>query len=297
MSVRSVATNTNFNAIAIGNFSYSVDETFVSGSSVRPITQVYFGSGISMLRGDLVQTTGAGVSYTINGSGAFGTDFDGGNITIAGGKGTGAGTPGDVIFATSTALGTGTTLQSLTNRGRFKGNSGQLILNNYTTTTSFTGTLVGLLGFDASGNVLTIAPEVASQSGQSGKYLTTDGTNTSWATISGGNIYNIDGTLTGNRTVTLGLNNLTFDGSAGGDIILADATHIQLGSVGGTKFGTTIAEKLAFYGLNPIAQQTTSVTSGAFVQNSTNAVYQDSTFSGYTIGQIVEALRFLGLLA
>jgi hypothetical protein len=175
--------------------------------------------------------------------------------------------------------------------------TGQLTLNNYTTTTSFTGTLVGLLGFDSSGNVLTIAPEVASQSGQTGKFLTTDGTNTSWATISGGNIYNTDGTLTGNRVVTLGLNNLTFDGSAGGDIIYSDATNIQLGSVTGTKFGTTSAEKLAFYGLSPIAQQTTSVTAGAFVQNSTNAVYQDSTFSGYTIGQIVEALRFLGLLA
>jgi len=175
--------------------------------------------------------------------------------------------------------------------------AGQLRLASYLTTTSYTGTLVGLLGFDASGNVLTIAPEVASQSGQTGKFLTTDGTNTSWATISGGNIYNTDGTLTGNRVVTLGLNNLTFDGSAGGDIIYSDATNIQLGSVTGTKFGTTTAEKLAFYGLSPIAQQTTSVTAGAFVQNSTNAVYQDSTFSGYTIGQIVEALRFLGLLA
>lgn len=52
-----------------------------------------------------------------------------------------------------------------------------------------------------------------SQTGNSGKYLTTDGSTLSWGTVSTANIYNSDGTLTGNRTVTSGGFNLTFTGS------------------------------------------------------------------------------------
>lgn len=52
-----------------------------------------------------------------------------------------------------------------------------------------------------------------SQSGNSGKYLTTDGTNLSWATVSGGtNIYNSNGSTTSSRTVTDNYG-LTFTGS------------------------------------------------------------------------------------
>jgi hypothetical protein len=85
----------------------------------------------------------------------LGTDIGGSNFTIAGGRGTGTGTPGDVIFSTSTATTTGTTLQTLTNRARFKGGTGQFVLNAYTSTSSFTGTAAGYLAFDASGNVIT----------------------------------------------------------------------------------------------------------------------------------------------
>ena len=67
--------------------------------------------------------------------------------------------------------------------------SGQLVLPLYTATSSFTGTAVGLLGFDSLGNILTTA-------------ATTDS-----------NIYNTDGTLTSARTLTSGGYNLTFTGS------------------------------------------------------------------------------------
>jgi hypothetical protein len=208
----------------------------------------------------------------------FGVFYNTGNVTNAsnlnyGGYGFIANGTSSIGLSFFTNNGPDTSTVLATEKMRLQG-SGSLRLLNYTTTTSFTGTLVGLLGFDSSGNVLTVDPASSDT-----------------------NIYNTDGTLTGNRTVTLGLNNLTFDGSAGGNIILSDATHIKLGTTTGTKFGTLTSEKLAFYGSNPIAQQTTSVTAGAFVQNSVNAVYQDSTFSGYTVGQVVEALRFLGLLA
>jgi len=52
-----------------------------------------------------------------------------------------------------------------------------------------------------------------SQTGNNGKYLTTDGTSASWVTVSTSNIYNSNGTLTSNRTLTSGGFNLTFTGS------------------------------------------------------------------------------------
>jgi len=67
--------------------------------------------------------------------------------------------------------------------------SGQLVLPLYTATSSFTGTAIGVLGFDSLGNILTTA-------------ATTDT-----------NIYNADGTLTSARTLTSGGFNLTFTGS------------------------------------------------------------------------------------
>ena len=59
-----------------------------------------------------------------------------------------------------------------------------------------------------------------SQTGNGGKYLTTDGVNLSWGTVSTANIYNSNGTLTANRTIsaggfTLTINPLTtFSGAA-----------------------------------------------------------------------------------
>jgi hypothetical protein len=100
----------------------------ISGFNAN-ITEVYFGSGPNngyYASGTTGNVTGIGVSYSINGSGAFGTDFAGGNITIAGGKGTGTGTPGDVIFSTATTTSTGTTLQTLTNRVWIKGENGNV---------------------------------------------------------------------------------------------------------------------------------------------------------------------------
>jgi Tfp pilus assembly protein PilZ len=46
-----------------------------------------------------------------------------------------------------------------------------------------------------------------------------------------------------------------------------------------------------------VYQETTGVGNAAFVQGSVNAVYEDSTFDGYTLKQIVKALRNQGLLA
>lgn len=82
------------------------------------------------------------------------TDGYGSSLILAGGRGRGTGTPGKFIVQTSTATTTGTTLQTLSNRLEVDG-TGQLKLNGYTSTSVFTGTVAGLLGFDSSGNIIT----------------------------------------------------------------------------------------------------------------------------------------------
>lgn len=67
----------------------------------------------------------------------------------------------------------------------------------------------------------------------------------------------------------------------------------------GTNKGFAFASgfKLGFFGATAIVQPTTSVAGGTFVANSGTAVNDASTFDGYTLKQIVAALRNLGLLA
>jgi len=57
------------------------------------------------------------------------------------------------------------------------------------------------------------------------------------------------------------------------------------------------AMKLGFFGATPIIQPTTGVAGATFVENSGTPINTASTFDGYTIAQVVKALRNLGLLA
>jgi hypothetical protein len=112
------------NSVAIGvNSLITGSNQFIAGGigadtlNTTAITNVYFGSGV---QGNQVAATN-GISYTINGSGAFGGNRPGGSVTIAGGKGTGNATPGFVAFSTSTPLSSpadSLTLQTLTERAR-----------------------------------------------------------------------------------------------------------------------------------------------------------------------------------
>jgi hypothetical protein len=99
----------------------------------------------------------------------------------------------------------------------------------------------------------------------------------------------------GDNTVTIGNSSVT-DVYVNGNIVIQDKNIVLSDSVG-TKIGTTTTQKLAFYGDTPIVQPTTAVASATAVHGSGSAVKEDSTFGGYTIGQIVTALQTLGLLA
>lgn len=88
--------------------------------------------------------------------------------------------------------------------------------------------------------------------------------------------------------MTVGASSLTF----------ADAFNLVVNATTGTKIGTATSQKLGFWNAAPIVQPTTGVAEATFVENAGGtAVNVDSTFDGYTVQQVVKALRNAGLLA
>lgn len=80
-------------------------------------------------------------------------------------------------------------------------------------------------------------------------------------------------------------------------LTLGEGDNIVLGTSTGTQIGTAASQMLGFYGATPIIQPTTGVGEAAFVENlGGTAVNDDSTFGGYTLQQIAQALQSLGLL-
>lgn len=109
----------------VGPTASGISFTSGSGGIARAVSMFGIGTGndllmvraaaaVLQLGADL---NGAAISQTLQAcNGITGTDKTGGNFTIASGKGTGAGTVSQVLIQTPTALGSGTTAQSLTTR-------------------------------------------------------------------------------------------------------------------------------------------------------------------------------------
>jgi hypothetical protein len=103
--------------------------------------------------------------------------------------------------------------------------------------------------------------------------------------------------ITGTFAVT-GASTLTGLLTANGGITLGDAQNIAFNTTTGTKIGAATTQKLSFWNATPIVQPTTAVASATVVSpgGGTN-IKTDDTFDGYTIAQVVKALRNAGLLA
>jgi hypothetical protein len=82
-----------------------------------------------------------------------------------------------------------------------------------------------------------------------------------------------------------------------GGITLADATNIGVGTGTGTKIGTSTTQKFGFWNATPIVQPTTAIAASTFVANTSGIANDTATFDGYTAGQVVKALRNMGILA
>lgn len=64
----------------------------------------------------------------------------------------------------------------------------------------------------------------------------------------------------------------------------------------GLYIGGAATDKLSLWGVAPIVQPTTAISAATFVTNTSGIINDTATFDGYTIGQVVKALRNAGLL-
>jgi hypothetical protein len=93
-------------------------------------------------------------------------------------------------------------------------------------------------------------------------------------------------------------NNTTrFEITGNGLIKISEGGNFEIGTTTGTKIGTATTQKLAFWNSTPIVQPTTAVTAATLVSNLGTPLTSTDTFDGYTLAQIVKALRNTGLLA
>jgi hypothetical protein len=66
---------------------------------------------------------------------------------------------------------------------------------------------------------------------------------------------------------------------------------------GDMRFGATTTNKIGFWNTNPILQPTTAIAASTLVSNLGTPLTDTDTFDGYTIKQVVKALRNMGILA
>ena len=86
------------------------------------------------------------------------------------------------------------------------------------------------------------------------------------------------------------------DTTFGGNVITS-TRNIVTDTTTGTKIGTATGQKLGLWNATPIIQPTTAVAAATFAANTSGIANDTATVDGYTIGQVVKALRNIGALA
>jgi hypothetical protein len=98
-------------------------------------------------------------------------------------------------------------------------------------------------------------------------------------------------------------NNIAFSAditnSGGGEALAFDVVNgnFKFGTGTGTKIGTGTTQKIGFWNATPIVQPTTAVAAATLASLGGTTITDTDTFDGYTLKQIVKALRNAGLLA
>jgi hypothetical protein len=82
-----------------------------------------------------------------------------------------------------------------------------------------------------------------------------------------------------------------------GSLKINDTFNIVFDTTTGTKIATATTQKISFWNATPIVQPTTAVAAATVVSGTGGNVKHDDTFDGYTVEQVVRALRTIGLLA
>jgi hypothetical protein len=81
------------------------------------------------------------------------------------------------------------------------------------------------------------------------------------------------------------------------NLTISDAKNVILDTTTGTKIGTASSQKLSFWNAAPIVQPTTAVAAATLIGGGGTTITDTDTFDGYTLKQIVKALRNTGILA
>lgn len=121
LSAQTSLSNSAVGAKIFGGGSSTLANSFVSAT----VENVFFGSGEN-------RYSGTPTSYTIYGSSCCtgtNTDTDGGNISLAAGRGMGAGSPGYINFSIAKTANTGI-FQTLRNSMRIFGNTGNVLIQD-----------------------------------------------------------------------------------------------------------------------------------------------------------------------
>jgi hypothetical protein len=187
---------------------------FIFGGANNSMKDIYFGRGVSYSTVDnvTIQPTAASGS----------TDLAGGNLSLYGGGATGNAKGGDVIFLTSNATTSGTTLQSFTERMRISSGSisitGSLLLSS---------SLYSSLGATASAATTTTIASISTGSYTAGffDYTVASGSNSRAGTVM--SVWNgASVQYTDNSTLDIGnTNDVTMSiALSGGNILLRSTT-------------------------------------------------------------------------
>jgi hypothetical protein len=121
-----------------------------------------------------------------------------------------------------------------------------------------------------------------------------------WFNTAGANVVSIRTVSNGGQLIissSTGVAGVTLDGQNSNALTLGAGRHIVFDTGTGTKIGTATTEKFAFWNKTPIVQPTTAIAAATFVTNTSGILNDSATFDGYTIGQVVKALRNVGILA
>lgn len=103
----------------------------------------------------------------------------------------------------------------------------------------------------------------------------------------------VSGTFSSSSTSSIAASNYIFTTT---ELTFAEAKNIVFGTTTGTKFGTSASQKMGWFNATPVIQQTNGISGASYSSVGGSAVSSNDTFGGYTIGQIVAALKIYGFL-
>jgi hypothetical protein len=183
---------------------------------------------------------------------------------------------------TDVTTGTGATKMSLATKGTADSNpvthlevlgTGQLVLNKYLTTSSFTGTAAGLLGFDASGNVITTTASGGGATAAEGLSIgaVPNQVELGYSTLSAG------ADLSTDRFINTGIYDITLSGSQNG----GSASVLTVDNTAGTTNSTAI-------------RASTNGTSGYAVYGTASAIGTTAIYGNSSLGTAVSGISNSG---